>query len=249
MRSVHTGVLAMQRKQLFGYAAISTCLLASTGCPNPNTYGTPRTVPAGHISHSIAVEAIGAHAGGASVDLPTAPTYTMRIGAAENLDVGLRVANLTTLGADLKWNFLKGPFDMAIAPGAQFFYYSTGTSSGSNSASASISGTYLHLPLLLGINLTENVTLVPTVGIMYGAVGGSSSVSSGDGSNDSVKASSNTGVIGRFGFGADFRVSAKFALHPEITIMKGFRERAEGVVYLAGLGFNFGTLPDYSDVK
>jgi hypothetical protein len=239
----------MQKTQFFGYVAAGACLLGTTGCPNPNTYGTPRTVPAGHLSHSIAAEAIGAHGGSTSVDLPTAPTYTMRIGAADSVDIGVRVANLTTLGADVKWNFLKGGLDLAVAPGAQFFYYSTGNSGNANSASASISGTYLHLPLLIGANVSEHVTLVPTIGIMYGVVGGSSSVTSSDGSNESVKASSNTGIIGRLGFGADFRVSAKFALHPEFTFMKSFREGAEGFVYLAGLGFNFGTLPDYSDIK
>jgi len=238
--------------KFLGYLAATTALFATTGCPNPNTYGTPRTVPAGQVSHSIAAEAIGAHRDGVGVDLPTLPTYTMRIGATEGLDIGLRVANLTTLGADVKWNFLKGStFEMAVAPGAQVFYYSLGSSSSSNGASAtsSITGTYLHLPLLMGINVSQRVTLVPSVGIMYGAVNGSSSATTSDGSSDSVKGSANTGVIGRFGFGADFRLSPKFALHPEITFMKSFAEGARGVLYLAGLGFNFGALPSYDDVK
>ncbi len=225
-------------------------ILSLTGCPNPNTYGTPRTTPPGRVSHSLAAEAIGAHGGGGSLDIPTAPTYTLRVGATDNLDVGFRVANMTTLGADAKFNFLKGGFDIAVDPGVQVFYYSLGATSadGTTTAKTSVSGAYLHLPLLFGANLSESVTLVPTLGIMYGIVSSSNTVSSPD-ENESVKASGNTGLIGRFGLGADFRLSQSFALHPEVTVMKSFKEGSEGVVYLAGLGFNFGALPDFSDLK
>src|SRR5262245_48053406 len=98
-----------------------------TGCPNPNTYGTPRTTPAGKLSHSIAVEAVGISVtDGAtneevSATLPTLPTYTLRIGLADQHDMGVRAANLTSLGADLKWNFVKSDvLDIAIDPGFQF---------------------------------------------------------------------------------------------------------------------------------
>jgi hypothetical protein len=224
-------------------------ILNLTGCPNPNTYGTPRTTPPGRVSHSIAVEAIGAHGGGGSIDLPTGPTYTLRVGATDNFDVGFRVANMSTLGADAKFNFLKGAFDIAIDPGVQAFYYSVGTSSSDGtSAKTSLSGAYLHLPLLFGANLSESVTLVPTIGIMYGIASSSSTVSSPD-ENESVKASGNTGLIGRLGLGANFRLGQSFAMQPEVTVMKSFKQGAEGVLYLAGLGFNFGALPDFSDLK
>ena len=76
---------------LLGVAA-----LVCTGCPNPNTYGTPRTTPSGKLSHSIAVEAVGISAtDGAtgeevSATAPTLPTYTLRIGLADQLDMGIR---------------------------------------------------------------------------------------------------------------------------------------------------------------
>src|SRR5262249_8813312 len=151
-------------------------------------------------------------------------------------------------GFDGKINFLRGGFDVAVDPGVQAFYYSVGSTAGTASSSSSVSGAYFHLPLLLGINLSQGFTIVPTAGIMYGVVS-SSSTASTDSGNDSVKASGNSGIIGRFGLGFDARVSHGFALHPEITIMKSFKEGAEGILYLAGLGFNFGNLPDYGDIK
>jgi hypothetical protein len=229
------------------------CLFTLTGCPNPNIYGSPRTTPAGKISHSIAAEVIGAHTNSGGVTVPTTPTYTLRVGATDNLDIGIRIANMTTLGVDGKFNFLKSrSFDMAVDPGAQVFYYSMSASSGTGtdttSASTSVAGTYLHLPLLFGINLSESFTLMPTAGIMYGIVSGSSSSNSSSG-NDSVKASANTGIIGRFGLGMNIRVSQGFAMQPEFTIMKPFKDSDSGFLYLGGFGFNFGALPGYEDSK
>jgi len=232
-----------------GFVLGLSWLFTLTGCPNPNIYGTPRTTPAGKISHSIAAEAIGFKTDSGGATFPTAPTYTLRIGATDNLDIGVRIANLSTLGVDGKFNFLKTrSFDMAVDPGAQFFYFSSSASSsdGTSSSSASIMGTYLHLPLLFGINLGSSVTLVPTAGIMYGMISGSSSASSGS-SSDSVKADANTGVIGRFGLGVNLRILNGFAMQPEFTVMKPFKEGSSGYLYLAGLGFNFGALPGYED--
>jgi len=224
-------------------------LFTLTGCPNPNIYGTPRTTPAGKISHSIAAEAIGAKTDSGGATFPTAPTYTLRVGATDNLDIGVRIANSSTLGVDGKFNFLKSrSFDMAIDPGAQFFYFSTSSSSGTSNSSVSIMGTYLHLPLLMGVNLGSSVTLMPTAGIMYGVISGSSSASSGS-SSDSVKADANTGIIGRFGLGVNVRILDGFAMQPEFTMMKSFKDGASGYLYLAGLGFNFGALPSYADGK
>jgi hypothetical protein len=224
-------------------------LVTLTGCPNPNIYGTPRTTPAGKISHSVAVEAIGFKSDTTSGTFPTAPTYTFRIGATDNLDIGVRVGNSSTLGVDGKFNFLKShSFDMAVAPGAQVFYFSASSSSGTSSTSSTVAGTYLHLPLLFGVNLGQSATIMPTAGIMYGIASGSSSTSDSSG-NDSVKASSNTGIIGRFGLGVNLRVTDGFAMQPEFTLMKPFKDGASGYLYLAGLGFNFGALPSYAEAN
>ena len=223
-----------------------------TGCPNPNTYGTPRTVPKGKISHTVAAEMMGFSADvtttstdstGQTVtttetvggSIPVAPTYQMRIGVAEPVDIGVRVANLSTLGADVKVNFLKGGFDMAIGPGFQVFRVGAGNTS--------VTMTYLHAPLMLGINLGQSVALVLTPGLMYG-VGSAQSTTSGE-----EAATTTSGVIGRAGFGAEFVLMEKFALHPELTMMLPLGESPSNFVYLFGLGFNFGALPDRSDLE
>ena len=51
----------------------------------------------------------------------------------------------------------------------------------------------------------------------------------------------------RPGLGFDFRISDRFALHPEITFLKTLKGSDEdsALLYMFGLGFNFGNLPKY----
>jgi hypothetical protein len=217
---------------LLGLAA-----LVCTGCPNPQTYGTPRTTPAGKLSHSVAVEAIGISATDGETDeevsatAPNLPTYTLRIGLADQLDMGVRAANMSSIGADLKWNFIKSEvFDMAIDPGFQFASLTVGE--------VSTTLIYSHVPLLLGINAGETLTIVPTVGVSHGFATTSVAQDSASGS---------TGLMARFGLGLDIRVGKRFALHPEFTALKIVDDESgdEGLIYFMGLGFNFGNLPNY----
>ena len=50
------------------------------------------------------------------------------------------------------------------------------------------------------------------------------------------------GAIGRFGFALDIRPHNRFALHPEVTVTRGFKS-GDPTLYQIGMGFNFGTLP------
>src|SRR5688572_24428509 len=141
------------------------------GCPNPQTYGTPRTTPSGKIQHTVALE--GFHAAAKSVTttstgpggtpvvredtstltLPMMPTYQLRVGVADRVDIGARVTNLSALGGDVKWNFVKGEsVDLAVNPGVQVNYFAVN--------SASIFILYGHLPVLVGFNFGESATLV-----------------------------------------------------------------------------------------
>jgi len=226
-------------------AAICGVAALCTGCPNPNTYGTPRTTPVGKIQHSLAAEGIGYSAHDVESDtdtsgaLPTFPTYTLRVGVADTVDIGARIANLSSIGADVKWNFLKSDtLDLAIDPGLQAFYFS----SSAGGASTSIGIIYLNAPLMVGINLGDSVSIVPTLGVSYGIA--TASVEGGD-SRDS--ATGNSGVMLRPGIGFDFRVSPRFAIHPEVTFLKTLKGSDEdsSLLYIFGLGFNFGNLPKY----
>ena len=228
------------RTQLLLVAGAAGALL---GCPNPNTYGTPRTVEPGKVTHTVAAEAWGATGetpGGASVGgtTPAPPTYQARIGVADSVDIGLRLANFSSLGADVKLNPLRGNFDLAVAPGVQWFKITVGT------ASASVY--YLHLPLLLGINLNEMFSIVATPGLLYSVVSGSTGTASGKDAAATTK-----GVFARFGLGLDIRLANnRFALHPEITAMRNLQgDEGKVTIYMMGLGFNFGSLPKFDDVK
>ena len=152
---------------------LATSLLG--GCGTPNTYGTPRTVPPGRVAHTHAVEAAtvfrrqtDAGTGdtkSARESAFTSPTYIMRIGLAERLDVGLHLSNPLAPGAEAKWNFAQSDVvDAAIAPGAQWMPVNFEEDGGERSVSL----VYLHAPLLVGFNLSEAVTLVVVPGMIYG---------------------------------------------------------------------------------
>lgn len=216
-----------------------------TACPNPNNYTTPRTAPAGKISHSVAAEYWGysAEAGDGtdfSGGIPTFPTYSLRVGIADRFEIAGRVANLSSLGADFKWNFLRSDsFDAAIDPGFQWFSVSASADSGDESASSTSSVVHLHAPILLGFNFNETVSLVASPGVTYSWV--STDVTTTD---ERDAASTTDGLMGRLGVGFDFRISPRFAIHPQVTFLRTFEEES-ALLYMAGIGFNFGNLPSF----
>lgn len=172
--------------------------------------------------------------------VPTLPTYSLRVGILDGLEIGGRVANLTSLGADLKWNFLKSDsLDAAIDPGFQWFSISTSVESQNESASSSTSVFYFHAPILLGFNFSETVSLVASPGIAYGLVSTELTVT-----DERDAASTTDGFMARLGLGFDFRPSKRFAIHPQITFLRTFDDAA-ALIYMAGIGFNFGNLPAY----
>ncbi|WP_437488973.1 hypothetical protein WME75_09820 [Sorangium sp. So ce1014] len=220
------------------------------GCPNPNSYGTPRTVEPGKVSHSVSLESFGYigeieevadDPSTAEIEtakrttsgfLPTLPSYQLRAGLTDMLDIGAHVHNLSSFGVDLKVNPLRGVFDLAVAPGLQYFYLSA------NEASVHI--VYLHAPLMLAVNPADWFSIVVSPGVTYG-------LASGDLSDDDEAAASADGLLLRGSLGFQFRTSDRFAIHPEITMMKSLE--GPGLVYNFGIGFNFGALPSYKDLQ
>jgi hypothetical protein len=214
--------------------------LSALGCPNPNTYATPRTTPAGRVSHTIALEGVNisgdiqvenvatrtTETKRESVTFPAFPSYALRVGVASRVDLAFKLTNLTMLGLDIKWNFVRTRyFDVAIAPGAQGAISNAGYLA------------YLHGPLLLGVNASESVSLVASPGVTYLTTGVNSNASTLDTFTQSA-------LFGRLGLGINLRVSPSFALQPEVTGLQSF---AAGQVRFItfGLGFNFSNLPRY----
>ena len=232
---------------VMSFAALLLC-----GCPNPNTYTTPRTLDPGAWQFTIAPEALGfsynnytatsngvsTSVGGASGFSPVIPSFIARVGLVDGFDLGIHASNLDSLGLDGKIRLLKGTFDLALDPGLQGYYYSFGSGPGSES----IGVLYFHAPVMLGLNLSKDVSLVLTPGFVYGLA--TTSVTS---STSIQNASGTSGIIARGSVGLDLRVSPKIALHPEVTVMKSFQD-AETLLYVLGFGINFGAQPDYSDL-
>ena len=82
---------------------------------------------------------------------------------------------------------------------------------------------------------------MPTVGVTYGS-------NSATAVSDNKSASSSLdGLIFRGGLGFNFRISPKFAMHPEITMLQFLNKSDEPDVrlFIFGLGFNIGALPKY----
>lgn len=211
-----------------------------SGCASPNLYSTPRTTPEGDVSHALALEGFGgSHTyrdmhgieRTATVFVPTLPTYQLRYGVSDDIDVGVRLANMTSLATDLKLNPVRSRrFDLAIAPGAQWISVSAND--------VSVHTFYFHAPLLLGLNVSEEVSLVASPGATYALVTGALS-----GKGD-VRASD--GVFARFGLGINVRAGRAFAIHPEVTVMRAFTAESP-LIYAFGLGFQFGRLPIFGE--
>ncbi len=218
-------------------ALVAAAASALAGCPSPNIYGTARTIPVGTIQHTASIDTIGISGSGGTFFTPTLPTYQLRLGVHDRVDLGFRLGNLTSLGFDAKVNLVRGPFDLALAPGVQGIYISA--SSGSSSSGAGIM--YLNLPVILGFNLSQNFSLIATPGIAYALGFSYDSVSSGDSARYTAD-----GFAARLGVGANIRASRFFSLQPEITAL--YFPDSGGVLFTGGLGFSFGSHPTYDDI-
>jgi hypothetical protein len=232
----------MRLDRLTRIAGAFAAPLLLCGCPNPNTYTTPRTLDPGKVQWQIAPEAIGVNYNqtvngttqSASAILPMVPTFGARVGMVDGFDMGFRLTNLDSASVDGKIRLVKSQFDVALDPGLQGFYVSA------NGTAAGV--LYMHLPVLLGLNLSENVSIVASPGVVYAVV--TSTTNSGSGVQGAATAS---GLFGRLGVGMDFRTSKTFAIHPEITFMRQFSD-IDALIYVFGIGFNIGAQPDYSDL-
>lgn len=211
-----------------------------SGCPNPNIYGTGRTIPVGRLQHTAAIEGFGiggsSSAGGGSTGgsfLPSAPTYQLRIGVHDRIDFGIRLSNLTMLGFDTKFNLVRTePFDLAIQPAIQGTYAAINVNSSSGSNGFGLA--YGFLPLIFGFNPSQAFSIILVGGIGFAAATTSSSSGTG---------ASGTGFLVRAGIGFNIRPTATFALHPELTVLVN---PSLGVpVFTPGIALQFGRNPDF----
>jgi hypothetical protein len=221
-------------------AAFVALAVALPGCPDPSTYGTPRTLPPGKGQHMVAAEGIYVAGKVPTVDASGAttnkfndsgtlmpPTYQYRHGIVDRVDAGVRVTGASGLGADVKLNFVRSVVDLAIDPGVQWVYVPTGDG---------FSVFYLHAPLLAGVNVTEKITLVLTPGIVYAATSGSSA------SNVRHAIVSSGGALARLGLGVNVRTGRILSIMPEVTAMRAFND-TQGIIVVGGVAFKMGAQP------
>lgn len=200
------------------------CGAALCGCVSTNTYAVPQTLAPGASSHTVAVEMFSADNAcvsrvpclqGAHELLLSTPVYVGRRGLVESLDVGI------TLGAngavDLKWQVVRSThFDLAVAP--------------------AVAGPFVfavHAPVLVGVNVTDWLTVVLVGGWTMLLTEQQVQVPLSDRHVFHAK-----GSALRLGAGLDVRIPGLFALHPEVSFLR-FREQDGTVPTLLTFGFGF----------
>ncbi len=229
--------------------AAAAALVLLSGCPDPNTYGTPRTLAPGDLQFQAALGAWGGTASGSTGLSPGLPSVGIRYGLVDRVDVGARIVGFTGLGGDLKLNVVRGRFDVAFDPGVQAFRL-LGPTLGNASANP-VEVLQVHLPLLLGYNFDEDRTLVLTPGFVATATAGDVLVTGANNPQatsptSDVLAFATGGVGARLGLGVNIRTSDTFSWQPEVTVMHELNG-VESWVYVAGIGGNIGAQPDYSE--
>lgn len=256
LRSIQQGGKTPRTMRAYPYrgavfSAIFFFMAGLCGCPNPNLYSTPRTVSPGRFAHTVALEGFGYSGDKQIADdpntsaneartvrstgyLPSLPSYLFRYGLLDSVDIGLHLHNVSSLGFDIKWNPLRGVFDLAVDPAFQYF-----TIAGTTNEKQNIMGHvfYFHAPVLLGINPSEWFSIVLTPGISYG-------LKSGQLVGEDT-ASTTLGAMFRGGLGFQFRIWENFAVHPEVSVLKSLEGPA--LSFSTGIGFHFGSIPGFED--
>jgi hypothetical protein len=223
--------------------------LLCTACANPNQYAVPRTVDKNQLEFVVAPEVtgFGGSQPGESASqferlVPALPTVGIRYGLSDRVDVGGRLSNLLTTSGDIKWNPIRSPaFDLAIAPGVQFYsVFGVGNADVEDPTDEARPVFIAHLPVLVGFNLSRSVIVVPTVGLSY-AIAREPPASASDIEQSQVI----QGAFLRAGLGIDVALIEQLAVHPEFTLMRGFTEMDGYMLYMGGVGFVFGHRPKY----
>jgi len=212
-----------------------------SGCPDPNIYGTPRTLAPGDIQFQAAIDGYGGTASGTTGATPGLPSFGARFGLADRLDVGARLIDMTAVGGDAKYNFVRGRFDMAVDPIVQAYFVLPPQTT---TSAANVGVLQFQLPLLLGINFDDATTLVFSPGFVASVATRSPQ---GIGLNTEQVAFASSGLGARLGIGLNIRTSDTFSWQPEVTAWHEFNG-VDSWVCVAGIGINIGAQPDYSDL-
>lgn len=202
---------------------LASAALFMTGCPSYTMLQSPEVMAEGETRFTVAPGFIGATAEGAGLAAPTVE-FGLRHGVADKMDFGVRFYPVG-LAFDFKYQFVDSPqLDVSFAPGLSGF--AVGSSAGGGGL------VYLHLPVLVGINLSDSFALVlaPRANVITAFGGGTAGAGLQLGS----------------GAGLHFKLSESFVLMPEFVFMRtiGGTEDVAGyaTLFQATLGLQFGGL-------
>jgi hypothetical protein len=219
-----------------GLARLLGCvaLLAVLGGCSANQYATPRTVPAGKVVHTAAVEVFGIPDDDKLPNL----RYQLRVGLADRVDLGVTAGPM--VGADLKLNAVRTKrVDLAFDPGFEVGIMVAGSGDATDTFPPYIQGKF---PLLLGFNLMKEASIY-----LHGGLAAMTFHRHLLYCTPYPCGEREVYASGMAGIGVQIRVADFVALQPEVSIIEPFREDTR-TMFQAGLGISFGALPDFKEL-
>ncbi|MBL8680094.1 MAG: hypothetical protein JNK05_13045 [Myxococcales bacterium] len=217
------------------WRALIVCVACSavSACASPNLYATARALRRGQVQHTVALEGVGAVYPEAAY-LPSLPTYQLRVGVAERTDIGVRIANATSLGVDARVELVRGAVDVAVVPGLQGTYVPfSGGPPGL---------LYGHVPIVVALHPSDRATLVLTGGVTWGVTLGRAAVHSNTVSMPVARDATDSGVALRVGVALAARVHPRLRLFPEVTAL--VTPETGRTTLTTGFGFQWGALDE-----
>jgi hypothetical protein len=219
--------------------AVPTSILAScalvassvtSACVSTNGYTTPRALPAGGFSVTVAGETVTALRSSRNARGPftereerstgyivVPPTLITRVGLGRRTEGGLRLLGMGYAAVDVKVELSRRPLSLALDPAG-----AVGPNTG-----------YLEVPLLAGVEASERVMIVAAAG---------PAVANGSYPNSREERDFGmpwpAGVLAKGGLGVDVLIGRGMAVHPEITVLRSVAA-VEGAYtsYSMGIGF------------
>ena len=203
-----------------------------TSCASVSTMQTAGTVPEGEIRWAIASTGTG---GSGETKASADPNFeaAVRYGAAENLDIGLKV-NFLGAQAGVKYQFLRGDFDLSLGFEAGYQWVRT---NGTEKPSTHV--IELHLPLLMEYHFN------PYVGLMFGPklLG---LVRFDQDAREDIWQKDNSGLYVGLALGLPLRLTDGIWFQPEFNIYGNAYDKAgntfNNCIWQAGVSVFFGGL-------
>jgi hypothetical protein len=214
--------MATARGRFRANASYAAVFAACAACASPNLYTTPRATPVGQFTSVLAPQLVRRpeHQQQANSLL-----FAARLGLAPRLDAGVRT-NLASAAGDIKWNAIRTRyFDLALDGGVEILPETL----------------YVDMPVMLGINVSEAISILPNTGITLGE-GTQPSMDVRQSYDDGLDRPPAGRLLVRAGIGAQFRFSPTFAVEPEFTYVGPADGGKHGTseYFAAGIGFCFG---------